>query len=132
MILRVITVVNGIAKKRYTEMLRNGAFPEVRYEEAISEDGFKSHSYSLFEYSDVWATFMKVLDAKIKEELNDELGIFTRKHSKAFLAKIEKFCAGITESEVAGYNDRFHNFADDVRGYAKDMIAKDKVKAQAD
>jgi len=116
MILRVIKAVNSIAKERYTEMLKNGAFPEVNYREEISATGNKSHSYHLFEYSDVWATLMKVLDVKIKEELGDELGIFTRKHSKAFLAKIEKFCADITESEVARHNDRFDNFADALRG----------------
>lgn len=79
-------------------------------------------SYSMFEYSDLWARFAKVLDEKMKVELDPNLGVFTRKHSKAFLEKVQNLVCSIEEKDISNHPERFRSFADAVRGYAEEHI----------
>ncbi len=118
MMLRVIKAINEIGNKYFEKMLIEGKFPEVHYSTA---NGFRS--YYLFEYSDLWATFMKVLDKRMKEEgLDERLGVFTRKHSKSFLEQVGNIASLITEEDVRGSSSRFRSFADGVRDYAMEGI----------
>jgi hypothetical protein len=124
--LSVIKAIHDIADKKFKEMLIAGFFPKVRYEETVTknEDGteHKWHSYSLFEYSEVWTTFTKFLDEQMKKSLDPKLGIFTRKHSASFLAKVQKIVDGITVENVENQTTRFHGFGDSVMEYATENI----------
>jgi len=122
--LLVIKVIKSIAKNRFTELLKSGAFPEINYRRT----GETGYSYHMLPYSDTWATYMKLLDRLIKETLELPLGVFTRKHSKKLLIEIETLCANITEEDINNNGERFTSFADSVRGYTKEMIAKDRAK----
>lgn len=123
MILRVITAIHDIAKKHFESLLDNGAFPKVKWETSLSPDGgHKWRSYSMFDYSDTWATYMKLLDKMIKEQLADSYGIFTRKHSAEFLVQIETIVNSISEQDVYNQDERFRSFADGVREYATENI----------
>jgi len=113
MMLRVTKAIQAIANRYFEILLLAGAFPEVKYE--VGEH-FKS--FSLFEYSDWNARYMKLLDSRIKAEMKDSLGIFTRKRSEAFLKKIEGMAKIITEADIRRQPDRFHSLADDVRAEA--------------
>lgn len=111
--LKITSAVGTVTKKHFEKMLLAGAFPAVNFQK-----GDKFTSYNLFEYSDTHARFMKLLDAKMKINLDPELGVFTRKHSKLFLDKLEKLVSEINETDVLNYHNRFHSFADDVRAEA--------------
>lgn len=125
MILRVTRAIGDIGRKALEKLLLAGAFPQVRY----GTDKLNCRSYSMFEYADTNARFMKVADKRIKAETGDELGIFTRKHSAGFLAQIEKIFAGITEQDVnEDFEERFHSFADDVRGYVNEKVSSGEWK----
>lgn len=118
MMLSITKVIHNIGEKKFRKMLREGCFPKVNYEEYPG-----GHSYSMFDYSDTWAAFMKVLDGWMKETgLDRRLGVFTRKHSAQFLADVEKLAEHITETNVYDVMpERFHSFADSVRDYASNM-----------
>lgn len=120
--LSVIRAIKDIATKHFESLLDNGAFPKIKWEKSTSGDGFKWKSYSMFDYSDTWATYMKLLDKMIKEQLADSYGIFTRKHSAGFLAQIETVVNSISEQDVYDQNERFRSFADGVREYATENI----------
>jgi hypothetical protein len=113
MILHVIAPIQKIIDKHFKEMLREGAFPEIHWEEYPG-----GHSYHLFEFSDTRARFSKYIDRKIKEIAKEELGIFTRKHNAAFLAIVQNIADETTEGDVIAQPDRFTSFADAVRGEA--------------
>lgn len=107
--IRILNVIQGIIDSHFKSLLLAGAFPKCQYKE---EQGWRS--YSMFEYSNTYARLAKLVDAKMKKELDPELGVFTRKHSKAFLAQVEELVKDITEAEVEGHPERFHTFADSV------------------
>ena len=109
--LRVIKAVREVTGKHFERILDDGAFPEINWERHSL-----GHSFSLFEYSDINAQYMKLVDKLIKEFSGDKLGVFTRKHSKVFLADLEKVCADVTESDIIKHKERFRSFADEVRG----------------
>jgi hypothetical protein len=75
------------------------------------------HSYNLFEYSDTHARYMKLIDSLMKEnKMDEQLGVFTRQHSNAFLTKLSVLIEPITELDVVCHDERFKSFADAVRG----------------
>lgn len=112
MMLSVIRAISKIARERFENMmLLEGAFPEVKFSKAR---GWAS--YSLFDYSDLNARFMKLVDFRMKEQgLDERLGVFTRKHSVAFLAQVQKLVNDISEGDVLAHGERFRSFADGVR-----------------
>jgi hypothetical protein len=110
MMLSVTRVIRKIGEKAFEAMLGTGAFPEVRFS---NEGGFKS--MSLFDYSNKWSKFMKILDTWMKQEkLDEKLGIFTRKHSADFLAKVTKLANDITVEDMQNQVLRFHTWCDDL------------------
>lgn len=107
--LSITSAINNITTKHFESMMLEGAFPEVKFH---VEDRWKS--YSMFEYANTYARFMKLLDAKMKISLDPHLGVFTRKYSKSFLAKVQDLMNEITERDVLIYESRFRSFADAV------------------
>ena len=108
--LSVTKAVNKIGDKAFKTMLENGAFPEVHYS---NDGGFIS--FSLFDFSKRWSKYMKILDTWIKQEkLDEELGVFSRKHSAYFLAKVTKLASDITVEDVQNQVLRFHTWCDDL------------------
>jgi hypothetical protein len=107
MMLKVTKAVHDVLIKRFHAMLNAGAFPEVEFSMA---GGFKS--YKLMEYSAKWATFAKVVDAVIKHDMQDGLGIFSRRRSKAFLSYLERIANEVTPAEVLDCNVRFKTWTD--------------------
>jgi hypothetical protein len=109
MMLRITNKIYKIADKVFKGMLLTGAFPECHYSKG---DVFES--YSLFEYANTHSKFMKILDKRMKVELDPDLGVFTRKSNKIFLAKVEELAKDITEADMIGTTDRFHTIADSI------------------
>jgi hypothetical protein len=105
--LRVTKAVHDVMSARFEEMLLAGAFPQVKYS---NSGGFRS--YSLFEYSNVWATYAKVIDEVIKHDMQDTYGIFSRKRNAKFLTYLKRICAEVTEKQVNDTFIRFKSFAD--------------------
>jgi hypothetical protein len=116
--LSVTKVINDIMHARLVELFKEGAFPKVQYKEEVQANGFKWKSYSMFDFSFVWGTFAKVIDKKMKVSLDPELGVFTRKRSKAFLDEVTKLCAGVGELDVLMSDERFKTWMDDVMAVA--------------
>ena len=113
--LKVTKAISDVGDKAFSKLLLNGAFPEVRYSETVSKDGFKWKSYSMFEFSNRWSKFMKILDTWMKQEkLDEELGVFSRKRSADFLDKVAKLANEITEEDVKNQVLRFHTWCDDL------------------
>ena len=109
--LHLIKAIDNIADNRFKEMLKEGAFPQVKY-----KDNGMFKSFSLFEYCDIWGKFTKILDEKMKQELDPRLGIFTRKHSATFLEEVKKLADDIVEADIIGQDEHFSTLADYVRG----------------
>jgi len=110
MMLSVTKIISDIGDKALKTMLRNGAFPEVHYEEYPG-----GASFYMFEFSNKWSKFMKILDTWIKQEkLDERLGVFTRKHSADFLAKVTRLASDITIEDVENQVLRFHTWCDDL------------------
>ena len=110
MMLSVTKVINKIGQNAFHTMLEKGAFPEVNFSKS---GGFTS--YSLFDYSNKWSKFMKILDTWMKQEkLDEKLGVFSRKHSADFLAKVERLAKDITPEDVENQVLRFHTWCDDL------------------
>jgi hypothetical protein len=108
MMLSVTKVINDIGQRAFHAMLLAGAFPEVKF----SKNGMFS-SYSLFEYSEKWSTFMKVLDWHIKDTgLDKELGVFSRKRNAKFLEHVEELANKITPEDVVLQPVRFKTWVD--------------------
>lgn len=105
--LRITNAIEKVAKVRFEKMLKAGYFPKVNYK--TSNGGY---SYNMIDYATTWATFMKVLDCRMIEKNFDPLGVFTRKHSELFLAKVRELADGITEADVLAHSDRFHTMFD--------------------
>jgi len=107
MMLKVTKAVHDVLIARFHAMLNSGAFPEVEFH---TSGGFKS--YKLMEYSGKWATFAKVIDRVIKHDMQDGLGIFSRRRSKAFLSYLERIANEVTPAEVLDCNVRFKTWTD--------------------
>lgn len=110
MLLSITKAVSALTRKHFENLLLAGAFPKINY--SRNERGWIS--YSMFEYSNTYARFMKLVDERVKVDLDPHLGVFTRKHSKAFLSELEKVLATIGEKEIENHGDRFRSFADAV------------------
>jgi len=110
MMLSVTRAINKIGDKAFKTLLKSGAFPEIHYEEYPG-----GASYYMFEFSNKWSKFMKILDTWMKQEkLDERLGIFSRKHSADFLAKVERLAKDITPEDVENQVLRFHTWCDDL------------------
>lgn len=108
MMLSIINAIKEILKTRFHTMLQNGAFPEVNYR---GVDGY-GHSFYMMEYSTFWSMFAKVADKYIKEKIDPELGVFTRKHSQKVLSVVKEIVENINEQEVRESATRFKMWAD--------------------
>lgn len=105
----ILTAIRKIMENHLENLLLVGAFLECRYERTE-----RFVSYSLFEYSDLWARYAKVVDEQMKVELDPVMGVFTRKHSKAFLEEVENLIFTIREEHISNHPERFRSFADRV------------------
>jgi len=105
---RITEAINKVAQARFVKMLKAGYFPKVNYQNIGT-----GYSYNMIEYSTMWSTFMRVLDIRMKEKnLDQSLGVFTRKHTEPFLAKVRDLAEDITEADVFVQSDRFHTMFD--------------------
>jgi len=109
--LRITNAIENIAKEKFHEMMKNGAFSSVGFSETVSASGTWL-SYNMMEYSFTYARLMKLLDQKIVDTGLDELGAFTRKRSKAFLTDVQTLLDRITETDVKEFKERFHTIWD--------------------
>jgi hypothetical protein len=106
--LRVTNAIDAVVNGQYKAMLKAGAFPEVEYKQ---EQGCTR--FLLMEYSKIWTIYAKIVSEKIKQELNEPLGIFTRKRSALFLAEVKRISEGVTEGDVYSFSgQRFKGFMD--------------------
>lgn len=94
-------------KNRFEEMLDDGAFPEVNWQRTA-----RSRFYNMFEYSETWARFMRIVGRAITEEWNDPAGVWTLKRSKKFVEWLEAFLRTITEEQVNAVTDRYRTVWD--------------------
>ena len=104
------TGAHEIAKKKFTDLLLGGAFPKVRYVESPGMYGGKNVSYSMMDYSTVWATFAKVIQKALVESY--EFGLWQNARNKVYLAKVLEVTSGITEQQVNESSDRFKTMFD--------------------
>jgi len=88
-----------IANKKFKELLISGAFPEVKYEENPGMYGGKSVSYSMIEYSTVWATFSRVVQDGLVAK-GFQFGLWQNARNKVYLAAVSEVTSGITEKQV--------------------------------
>lgn len=95
------------ANNRFKNMLVLGCFPEVAYS---TEDGWET--YMLMQFSLIRSRFMKTLDNRIKNQLMEPAGAFTRKRSKEFLKQVNSILENITEEEVYNCPERFKTMWD--------------------
>lgn len=94
-----------IMEDRFHEMLSNPLFENVNYQKHE-----KYVSYSMFECSEEWSKFARVVDKKMKEQTGE--GIFTRKYNKKLLGEIQEIVDNITPEEVKSANERFRTWMD--------------------
>lgn len=93
---------------RMHEMCLQGAFPEVKYSKA---DGWGT--YSMIDHSVTYSKMAKFVDKKIKEKgLDEQLGVYTRKHSGSFMAELKKILDDIVEADIINQVDRFKTMWD--------------------
>jgi hypothetical protein len=97
--------VKEVVQNRFHEMLDEGKFQKVRWSRTLN-----SYSYGMFEYSEYWSRFARLVDKRLKD-IGEE-GVFTKKYNKVLLAKIEDICANITEEEVLAHPERFKTWMD--------------------
>jgi len=108
--LSVTNAIDKIADKYFEKLLLEGAFPEVKFSKT---NGWKQ--YSLIPYCDTWGKFAKVLDRKMKETIDPELGLYTRKHSAKVLVEVDRLASEITEDDVIFQGKGLRTFADAFR-----------------
>ena len=102
---------HGIAKKAFADLLKAGAFPKIEYSESVGMYGGTNTSYSMIEYSTVWATYTKVVQKKLIEA-GFEFGLWQNARNKLYLAAVEEAVKGITETQVNECSDRFRTMWD--------------------
>lgn len=113
--LSITNAIHKVGQKAFHALLETGAFPEVNFSKTKTKDGYALMSYSMFQYSDAWATFMKILDTWMKQEkLDERLGVFTRKHSAKFLEEVTRLANEITVEDMKDQHVRFHTWCDDL------------------
>lgn len=101
--LHLTKAIQDIAREKFQAMLVAGCFPKVQYKRDE-----KWETYSMMDYSVTWATFVKVLDIRMKEAgLDTSLGVYTRKHSAQLLAKTKELAEKITDTDVYAQPTRF-------------------------
>jgi hypothetical protein len=105
--LKITKAIHSIMNKRFEQFLVSGAFPSVQYEK--TDWGRK---FNLFEYSDAWCRFSKLVDEKMKLYLHEEFGVFTRKHSAEYLKRVEDIVCNIQATEAENYAFKFKSFLD--------------------
>lgn len=113
--LSITNAIHKVGRKAFHSLLETGAFPEVEYSKTVNAEGITWESYSMFAYSDAWATFMKILDTWMKQEnLDKRLGVFTRKHSAKFLEDVTRLANEITVEDMKDQHVRFHTWCDEL------------------
>lgn len=103
--LSITKAIREPSQQRFFDLLLDGAFPEVNYRKARTDEGVLITSYSLFDYSLVWARYMKYIDQLMKERVDPALGAFTRKRSKGVITELEKILSEITEEDIRNCMD---------------------------
>lgn len=107
--LSITSAVKGTIQPIFEKMLTPEDFPEV----AFSRTEGRWVSYNMIEYGTAWSTFAKVVDQRIKETgLDPSLGVFTRKRSKDFIAKLENIAKEVTVKDVRTHGERFKTWFD--------------------
>lgn len=102
------TLVRKTLNDRFEDMMiSEGAFPEVQFKKSVT-----GCSYLMMEYSTLWARFSRTVDNRMKDSGLDLAGVWTRKRSKAFIAKLGELVKEVTEEEVRGTADRFKTMWD--------------------
>lgn len=111
--LSITKAIREPSQQRFFDLLLDGAFPEVNYSEVRTDEGVLiTQSYNLFDYSLVWARYMKYIDQLMKERVDPALGAFTRKRSKGVITELEKILSEITEEDIRNCPDRFNTWMD--------------------
>lgn len=110
--LHIIEAIKNPCDKKFKSMLGNGSFKEADYKVSVDERGHSWTSYNMIEYSTTWSRFMKWVDDEMKKSIDPELGVFTRKHSKAVLSGLEEILSRITEEAVSNMATRFQTMWD--------------------
>lgn len=103
----ILKVISDKITERFENLLQGGEFPEVGFKK---DECFRS--YDLFKYSDLYSTFAKIVDVRVQKELGERYGVFTRKHSADFLAKIEDILNTIEAEDLKTAVVRFRSFSD--------------------
>ena len=88
-----------IAKAKFRELLIAGAFPKVGYEESEGSYGGKNISYSMMDYSIVWATFTKVIQKELIAK-GFEFGLWQNARNSEYICAVEEVVATMTEEKV--------------------------------
>lgn len=105
--MRITKAIVKVLETRFHELLAEPEFAKVNYH----KDG-KWVSYNMVEYSVAWGTFAAVADKKVKESIDEELGIFTRKHSAKVLDELKAIVDSITAADVVASPQRFRSWFD--------------------
>ena len=95
-----------IARESFKDLLRKGAFPKVQYAESDGQYGGKNISYSMIEYSTVWATYAKIVQKNLVES-GFEFGLWTNARNSKYLKAVEEAVKDITEKQVNESSERF-------------------------
>jgi hypothetical protein len=109
--LSITKAIRDVLELRFKILLAEPELAEVAYKES-PDNGYMWKTFNMIEYSTRWAQFVKLADSKIKEQLGEELGAFTRKHSASFLAQVTPIVNSITAAESVAYGDRFKTMFD--------------------
>lgn len=89
----------------FKNRLKEGAFPEVEYEE-----GERMCKYNMMAYSHRWARAAKVLDEKMRV-INPSFSVLsTRLRSKSYQQVLETAISSLTISEVEQEGERFRTW----------------------
>ena len=107
----ILKVIQDLLHNKFVSLLSDPLYEKVNYRENGT-----GHSYFMFEYSEAWAQFVKFVNDKMLLVFDDPNGVFTRKHSKAVLAKIEEILSSITAKQVVSYNKWYTTMFEKIGG----------------
>ena len=108
MILSITNTIHKVLSKRFEVLL---TAPEMAHVKFYKDD--VSRGFNMIEYSVEWSKFAKIADARIKEEkLDEKLGVFTRKHSDAFINKLTPILESISVTDMVQATNRFKTWCD--------------------
>jgi hypothetical protein len=100
--------VTEVLRQAFHNILQAGELPEVRCN--FTESG-RLQSYGLFEYSERWSQFAKIVSDQLVEEVGEN--IFTKKYNKTLLDKIAEISATVTADRIRQQGDlRFRTWMD--------------------